>query len=44
MSRNGAPSDTSPLDRGLPQALDAERFLLGSIILDGERFTEVAAI
>jgi replicative DNA helicase len=31
------------LERGLPANLDAERFVLGAIMLDDTRFTEVAA-
>lgn len=34
--------DNHILEKGLPGNVDAERFILGSILLDGSRFTEVA--
>ena len=35
---------TAPLEiRGLPANLDAERLLLGSIQLDGDRYADIAA-
>jgi hypothetical protein len=30
-------------ERGLPANIDAERFILGSVLLDGARFTEITA-
>jgi replicative DNA helicase len=33
-----------PLERGLPVAPDAERFVLGSIMLDGELFVQAAGV
>lgn len=35
------PAFYSPMELGLPQALDAERFLLGSVMLDGEKMNTV---
>ena len=34
----------SALEKGLPANIDAERFVLGSILLDGSRFLEVADV
>lgn len=39
MSANG---DRLLLDKGLPANIDAERFVLGSVLLDGERYAELA--
>ena len=33
-----------PLERGLPANVDAERFVLGAVLLDGSRFSEVAVL
>jgi replicative DNA helicase len=38
-----AAAETTALDRGLPVNLDAERFVLGSILLDDSVFLQVAA-
>jgi replicative DNA helicase len=35
---------TEPLDKGLPANPDAERFLLGSILLNEERYADVASV
>src|ERR1700733_10580281 len=32
------------MERGLPSNLDAERFVLGSILLNGDRFGEVSVL
>jgi len=32
------------LKRGLPANLDAEKFLLGSVLLDGRRFADIAVV
>ena len=37
-------SDDLALSRGLPSNLDAEKFTLGSVLLDQARFTEVASV
>ena len=42
-SRSGrATADNAVFDRGLPSNIDAERFILGSILLDDARFIEIA--
>jgi KaiC/GvpD/RAD55 family RecA-like ATPase len=33
-----------PLEKGLPSNIDAERFVLGSVLLDGSRFDEIAGL
>jgi len=46
MARNKQTPPTEPpadFDRGLPDNLDAERYLIGSVLLDGGRFDEVRA-
>jgi hypothetical protein len=37
-------SESEPIERGLPANLDAERFVLGSVLLDDEQFAEAAAL
>src|SRR3954449_11143325 len=34
--------DNTALERGLPANIDAERFILGSVLLDDARFIEIA--
>ena len=45
-TNKSSPSDSSSLafEKGLPSAIDAERFLLGSILLDDSRFLDVGGI
>jgi len=49
MARDRQPKPASPpadliLERGLPANLDAERYLIGSVLMDGSRFDEVRAV
>lgn len=39
---SSAASATVALQKGLPANIDAERFVLGSVLLDGSRFIEIA--
>ncbi|HTA46335.1 MAG TPA: replicative DNA helicase [Bryobacteraceae bacterium] len=39
---SSAASATVALQKGLPANIDAERFILGSVLLDGSRFIEIA--
>ncbi len=39
-----SPSAALALDKGLPANIDAERFILGSILLDDSRFIEIAGL
>ena len=39
---SSAASATIALQKGLPANIDAERFILGSVLLDGSRFIEIA--
>src|SRR5579863_6930160 len=39
---SSAASATVALQKGLPANIDAERFILGSVLLDGARFIEIA--
>src|SRR5438552_1084581 len=36
--------DNTALEKGLPANIDAERFVLGSVLLDDSRFVEIAGV
>jgi len=44
MSSASAALSTTELQKGLPASLDAERFILGSVLLDDSRFIDIAGI
>ncbi len=39
-----SPSSSVALEKGLPANIDAERFILGSVLLDDARFIEIAGV
>jgi replicative DNA helicase len=41
---SSASSATVALQKGLPANIDAERFILGSVLLDDARFIEIAGV